>query len=428
MNLNNVDEINPTKEFSNSNSDPFAEVKKEFNGDAFPKRIREIGDHLGELYDSPKELAYFSAAAVVAGVAGDRFKLVDAIGAYEQFPNQYFVGIGDSSIGKSTVMTPLTDEIHRKENAEADADKRIIIENITSEQIAVRQSKCGQPLFSLSSEGGGIFEIINGKYSAKGNTDGVPFLNKAWSCEPYSCDRVNRPSIHIERAMLSSLWLVQPKPFEEFISNPAIEYYGLAARFLCFKAPKVARYYDGKERKRNEGIFANWGGFIGRLYDRRRGKEPITIHAVPEARKVFENYHNRYEGIKMDGTFGESFALVAKSAEKSARLALCFAVCNETDTVDEETAKHACDLVDYTNGVLLEFFEGKHVQGLERNREKMEELFQKENSQRIKASNFRVYKRLTVDEVEQVAHAYPDEFEIEKGRRCGTVVCYKVEK
>ena len=427
---------NPTKEYEAISNiepvSPFSALKKDFNPKCFPRRIRRICDHLHELNDTPEEMLYFCATGIVAGIAGDRFQATKTTNKnYRQYPNQYIVGIGDSSVGKSTALNPLMEVIWRKESEVHKAyianktngaiDARIVIENATSEAIAIRQQICASPLFSVSAEAGQILDIIGGAYKKRGN-DGISYYNKAWSGETYSCDRVNRENVYIDRAMLSALWLTQSAPFEKFLSNSEAYSTGLIARFLCFNVESKPQYDDGIEKPKDESIFHDWENFIGRLYDERSSNDVKTIRATDKARDVFRLFHNSLEDFK--GRLGDLYRLIAKSREKAIRLALAFAICDESDIIDEQTARNACEVVEYCNGVLLGYYESKYFNQLENIKRKMEEVFLQCQQDRLMAAIFKQRRRLSMEDLEKGAKAYPKLFEIKDGDTNGKAVLY----
>jgi len=423
----------PTKEFQSTETlEPICVLEKLINipfpKSAFPARIREICDHLHELNGTPLEMLYFCAAGIVAGIAGDRFQAVGAIRHYKQIPNQYFVGIGESSSGKSTALEPLLRAVKRyeaelynsyKSNTNPNStDPRFIVENASSESLSVKMEKTGSPIFSLSPEARQVFEIIGGTYKKSGG-DGVSFYNQAWSGESYSCDRITRNSIYISKAVLSSLWLIQPDVIVTLTQQKTFKDSGLMARLMAFKSNAPLQYDTGNTPKEDERLFYNWESFLIDLLENRSGNIK-TIQANDTARNLLRAFFNRY--IDFQNTLKTYADLIAKSAEKAARLALLFAICDENDEIDGDTARNACAVVDYCNGVLLDIYTVGYKARSEENRKRIEAFFKERNTTRLTSAQFRQYKRIELVELEQAAQEYPSLFNIGNGRQHGSKI------
>ena len=99
--------MQPTKEIKDSITilDKYTGV--EFPLNSYPIRIREICDHLHEVRGTPKEMLYSCAIGIIAGIVGNKYKVENLHPSYTQTLNQYFLGIGNSSAGKSTAVDPL---------------------------------------------------------------------------------------------------------------------------------------------------------------------------------------------------------------------------------------------------------------------------------------------------------------------------------
>ena len=404
-----------------------------FNPELFPKRIREICDHLHELRGTPLEMLYFCAAGVIAGVAGDRFKAVNCCKDYEQCLNQFFLGIGESSAGKSTALEPLTNAIIRKEakayslyqqavKSKVDAsDPHFIINNATSEALGVRMSISKQPLFSLSAEARDVLSIIGGEYKKGGGASELSFYCRAWSGESYSVERVNRDSIFIERAFLSALWLVQPDVFSTLNESKTNTSSGFIARLFLFKANAPLQYDTDETPPRNEQIFYNWESFLLGLLNNRNGNIKL-IKATSAARAIFLAYENKY--VDIQNAIKDYAGYVSKSREKACRLALLFAICDDKNEIDEQTARNACEIVDYSNGVLLDLVSVGYKARAEQTRTKIEAFFIERKTSRLTARDFRNYKRIELPELERAAQEYPQLFRIEDGKNKGKAIYY----
>ncbi len=109
-------------------------------------------------------------------------------------------------------------------------------------------------------------------------------------------------------------------------------------------------------------------------------------YATDEAREVFRLFYNKLVDLQMG--LGRFYTLIAKSWEKAIRLALDFAICDESNMIDEQTAINACEVVGYCNGVLLGYYENDYFDKLEDIKRKVEEVFSRQKQNRLTAGIF----------------------------------------
>lgn len=403
-----------------------------FPREAFPTRIRAICDHLHDVRGTPIEMLYFCAIGIVAGVAGDHFKATGTFKDHEQFPNQYFLGIGESSSGKSTALEPLLKHLQRKEdekhrlykyalkNNPETKDTRFMIANATSEAIAIRMAQTENAIFSITAEGRQVFDIIGGAYK-NGRSDGISLYNSGWSGEGYYCDRVQREEVYISRAFISALWLVQPDILNSLILNETNIQSGFVARLFPFRATAPLQYDVPNSPPQDKSIVDEWGRFICELCD-ARDSATIMIRATPEAKIIFSNYYNRY--VDIQNAIGEYALLVSKSCEKACRLALTFAICDERTIIDETLARNACSVVDYSNGIILESQVSKYNIRVEEGKNKIINFFTKRNTTRLTAGQFAQFSNITLADLEHAAKEYPSLFTLKHGKTNGTAIIY----
>lgn len=389
-------------------------VNKQFPRGVYPLMIRGVGDHLHEVQGTPIEMLYHCALAIVAGIVGDRYKVNGAFSDYTQFLNQYFVGVGNSSSGKSTAVNPFINPILEEEKTEMRAylknkkqgmevkDPRFIVRDATQEGIIKRMASTNAPLFSLSTEARANFNTINGAYKKSGNE--YSFYNMAWDATPYSVDRSGSEPIYIERAFLSSLWLMQPDAFKSFTRTEEQLSNGFIQRILLFKSDIQFKKAELNTPPIDANIMYKWNSFILTLYNQRVDNTVKIIRATNDARIIFTEYFNSFEEIA--NTDGEIFGYISKSTEKACRLAGLFALCDGKIEIDAETAKNACGVIDYSNAIAL--------------KEEAIELFQRERTNCLAVSVFNRTKRILPTEIEAIAKFYPETFDIRDGRSKGS--------
>ncbi len=87
-------------------------------------------------------------------------------------------------------------------------------------------------IFSVISTEGGIFDIIAGLYSGKGNTSNIDVWLKGHCGDPIRVDRKGRKTEYIPKPALSAILSIQPSVLDEIMSNTTMSGRGLIARFL----------------------------------------------------------------------------------------------------------------------------------------------------------------------------------------------------
>jgi hypothetical protein len=91
---------------------------------------------------------------------------------------------------------------------------------------------------SIVSAEGDIFDIIIGRYSAKGQNPNQGLWLKAHNGDPITVDRRNSPPIFLPSPSLSMALFAQPAVLTQIGANPALKGRGLLARFVyCIPPP-----------------------------------------------------------------------------------------------------------------------------------------------------------------------------------------------
>lgn len=145
-------------------------------------------------------------------------------------------------------------------------------------------------------------------------------------------------------------------------------------------------------------------------------------YAADKASEVFRLFYNKVVDLQVE--LGKLYTLIAKSREKAIRLALDFAICAESNIIDEQMAINACEVVGYCNGVLLGYYENDYFDKLEDIKRKMEEVFSRQQQDRLTAGIFQQHRRISMGDLEKAVKAYPHLFKIENGITNGKVVLY----
>lgn len=400
----------------------------EFPAEAFPDAIRKVSEHLNKTRQAPYEMLSFCSLGIISGVAGYYYRLLGAVDNLTQTANLYLLGSGGSSQGKSIALRPLSEFLEEehgkwikryKEELKTNPDAvspKFIFSNVTTEALAKKMEEVDAPLFSIDAEAGDILEIIAGKYN-KNNTTDADFYNKSWSIESHSGARVHSGDFYIQNPCLSALWLTQPyKINQTIIQKESLKDSGFVARLIMFDVDAEMQEDTGDIPSENPQILKEWNSVIGRLLEARRRKQFAEIHANTEAKEVFKDFHNEtVKALRSDLRGFES--LLGKSREKACRVALNFAICDGAETVNEQTAKNACDIIRYSNAKVLELYTLGYCDKIERIKSKVEALFRERGTGILSVSEFRRNKRLEANDLRLVCSHYPDLFTYEKAER-----------
>lgn len=133
---------------------------------------------------------------------------------------------------------------------------RLLADDCTPEVLASLLSENNGKMAVLSAEGG-IFEILDGRYTNGVNID---LFLKAHAGDAVRVDRKGRPSEYIPHPALSVLLMIQPVVLDGLMSNSNFRGRGLTARFLyslpvskvgtrVFETPPIPRHTEAEFRE-----------------------------------------------------------------------------------------------------------------------------------------------------------------------------------
>ena len=142
---------------------------------------------------------------------------------------------------------------------------RLLADDITSEKCTSLMAENAGALALLSAEGG-VFGILAGRYSGKGDTNLDVFL-KGHAGDEIRVDRQNRPPDYIRRPALTVGLLVQPDVIASFADNPAFRGRGLLGRFLYSLPESLAGSRRYQDRPVDLVIKAQYGHAIEQVLD-----------------------------------------------------------------------------------------------------------------------------------------------------------------
>lgn len=145
---------------------------------------------------------------------------------------------------------------------EVPALPRLLADDVTPEKAASLLAENGGALACMSAEGG-IFGLLAGRYSGKGDANLDVFL-KGHAGDEIRVDRQGRAPDYIRRPALTIGVLVQPDVIASFEDNPSFRGRGLLGRFLYSLPPSLA----GTRRYQDRGIDADAKRRYGRAIER----------------------------------------------------------------------------------------------------------------------------------------------------------------
>ena len=108
---------------------------------------------------------------------------------------------------------------------------RLVADDCTPERLSALLCEQGGRMAELSPEGG-IFDIMAGRYAAKGKPPNIDVYLKGHSGDTLRVDRIGRPPDHVRDPALTVGLAAQPAVLRSLMSNPEFRGRGLLARFF----------------------------------------------------------------------------------------------------------------------------------------------------------------------------------------------------
>ncbi len=430
---------------------------------AFPHIIQRVARTVHEAQNLPMEFLCFIACGILSGTVGKSFRAYNAVNAYTQDANLYMLGLGASSSGKSasakilgnrllslemearleyrekllkkkSAMTKSIEAFEKlgetsseeKKAEEPQEDEKLgdpsfIVMNATSEAIAQKMAENGGTVFSLCAEARSLLAIVGGLYRKEG--DDTEIYNSGWSGESIRQDRISRGVAEIRKPCLSILWLVQYDAFRNImVKNENFVASGFAGRFLFFRGPKDVPIDKGLKIPLDKNIMEYWDKMITALYEFRKNKGFQWIQATPEAAEIFRKFHNEQVEL-MNNELKSVQELLGKARENAVRLAIIFAIADETKTIDGRIAENACKVIKYSLYNAVEFYTSGLLVRLDQRREKMENILRKKDG-RVRVSYFQQFAKIFPDEIHNIVATFPNLYALRKESN-GTYVLLK---
>lgn len=221
---------------------------------------------------------------------------------------------------------------------------RLIIDNTTSEALALALDHNDEQLFCYSADAGTAVQVAMGKYTNGQGDCGLHLC--AYSGTTYGEDRMGRDGTKLKNPRLTLLWLFQPSIALALLGNVDAFERGLTCRPI-FVDTKARREYEDEddEQELSFTLAGEWGGFIRKIYaDRLSAKEPRRITCTKAARKAFKRIGNIAAHLERD-KFPALAGELSRWKENAIKLAGVFAVTEGAAEITEELANRAVEVM-----------------------------------------------------------------------------------
>jgi len=168
---------------------------------------------------------------------------------------------------------------------------RFFADDCSSEALTSLMAENGGVISVISTEGG-IFDMMNGRYSNKVNID---VWLKGHCGDPIHVDRKTREAESIQHPALSAVLSIQPCVLEEIMTNTTMSGRGLIARFLYASPPSrigSRSFHTASVPPETEAAYRS---MIYQLMALERPEEPRTLTLDEEAAQQIAAYFQQHE-------------------------------------------------------------------------------------------------------------------------------------
>ena len=167
----------------------------------------------------------------------------------------------------------------------------LIADDSTDEKLAMMMADNGGRIASMSAEGG-VFDVMAGKYSAKGEA----FLThlKGHAGDDLVVDRVGRDSIRVPQPALTCAYAIQPVVIKGVASNAAFRGRGLLGRFLYSAPPSKIGQRTISPNPVPEKLHGYYADTV-RALSRLSGEH--VLHLDRDAQAAFLDWEGEVEGM-----------------------------------------------------------------------------------------------------------------------------------
>nr|MBR4281389.1 DUF3987 domain-containing protein [Clostridia bacterium] len=168
---------------------------------------------------------------------------------------------------------------------------RFFADDCSSEALTSLMAENGGVISVISTEGG-VFDMMNGRYSNKVNID---VWLKGHCGDTIYVDRKCREAECIARPALSAILSIQPCVLEEIMTNATMSGRGLIARFLYASPPSRIGSRSFTTKPIPPEVEADYRSMIYRLMALDRPEEPRTLMLAPGATEQIAEHFQHHE-------------------------------------------------------------------------------------------------------------------------------------
>ncbi len=370
-----------------------------FPVDALPGRLRNLVADLAEVFEVPTELPGAMILGAVSAALGRGLRL-NSVRGLSVFGNIFVLAGFTSGFGKSVLSGFLFKPLHecqhelleehkhgepvrlgalasiqkRLATAEQSSDRagvpklsadelaalrreedqlriqrespRILVEDATTEALAVLLAKHGECLASITADARTVIQNLKGKYGTEGRTNEDLYL-KCYSSEPFFQDRIGRGALNLKAPVLTITWMTQPDYFDEVFATQGLQDSGFMCRVLSVRV-EASLLPDGEESSVSPEVLATYGELMRSLlkaYNRHEG-EPYLISPTPSAAAIMRTFARGIRQLVATTELAHVASFPARWAENAWRIALVLHAATHGDSahaqpVSEQTAESA---------------------------------------------------------------------------------------
>ena len=313
-----------------------------FPVDCLPEPLRSYVSAVAEHSQTSPDMAAVIGLGTLAGCLQSKYRVEGSPGYYEPL-SLYTVVIAPPGERKSSVMNAMTralrdyaDEYNRSRTTDIKANRRereslqrqinaqqkkleqsgkwedeaqlnvlndqlealpelkptrFFADDCSSEALTSLMAENGGVISVISTEGG-VFDMMNGRYSNKVNID---VWLKGHCGDAIYVDRKCREAECIQHPALSAILTIQPCVLEEIMTNATMSGRGLIARFLYASPPSRIGSRSFTSRPIPPEIEADYRSMIYRLMALDRPDEPCTLTPAPDATERIAEYFQHHE-------------------------------------------------------------------------------------------------------------------------------------
>jgi len=243
---------------------------------------------------------------------------------------------------------------------------RLIVEDVTTERLAVMMMNQGECLASLSADAGAIVNNILGRYNKAERTDDILYV-KAYSGDICRVDRQTREPVILQKPCLAVLWLTQPDKIETLLAERSLTDGGLMPRFLVSHTGAEPQPITGDRPGIPPQVAQAWEQLLRDLLQTFRfASQPLTIEPTPEAKQALDTYWNKFVE-RWRGELRDVGSYAARWCEQAWRIAVVIHAGKYAKSAGEpnlalETAQAAITLAEWFAARQLEVLAaGRHA-------------------------------------------------------------------